>query len=81
MRNKKLVENSAFPLAPTWDPARSKWELEHPGMTMRQWYAGLAMQTILQDKWYKEQAYAEIAPHVAADAFAMADAMLAEEAK
>ena len=46
-----------------------------PGMTLRQWYAGLAMQALLTNSI---EAMAEI-PTIKQVAYAMADAMLAED--
>ena len=43
-----------------------------PGMTLRQYYAGLAMQGMMPFNWHKEY------KDVALVAFAMADAMIAE---
>lgn len=46
----------------------------HPGMTLRQWYAGMAMQGFLSDPNYCPDPKS-----TAMDAFNIADAMLAQE--
>ena len=48
------------------------------GMSLRDYFAAKAMQTVLSDPWYRdgERTYAEIAPMVATEAYTVADAML-----
>jgi hypothetical protein len=52
------------------------------GMTLRQWYAGLAMQELISEPWFipaTEQSGATRARDLAIDAFIIADAMIAAE--
>ena len=54
------------------------------GMTLRDWFAGLAMQSMLPDMYdYEEERHVHAARSrlMAADAYATADAMLAERSK
>lgn len=55
-----------------------------PGMTMREYYAGLAMQGILADHEVfcgMEQSYEDFAQTIAGESVQLADALLAELAK
>ena len=67
----------AFPVAipsmpaSTLDAART-----HPGLTMRDWFAGMAMSGMLADRNYNPATYL-----LAADAYALADAMIEEREK
>ena len=65
-----MSEDTSGPAFP-YEPSRSNF----PGMTLRQWYAGLAMQALLTNSL---EAMAEI-PTIKQVAYAMADAMLAED--
>lgn len=60
--------------------------VEYPGMSLRDWFAGMAMQSVMVDRWYQSEdmegkTASEVAPFVAADAYDFADAMLAERGK
>lgn len=52
---------------------------EYPGMTLRQWYAGMAMQGMLSDRHGHRVEFEGDENAVAHRAFACADAMLAHE--
>ena len=59
---------------------------EKSGMTLRDYFAAKAMQSVMLDRWYQSddivgESPGAIAPHVAADASDFADAMLAEREK
>jgi len=61
-------------------PTREARNREYRGMTMRQWYAGLAMMGIIcGHEIHATEALAM--PNAAERAFRMADAMIAEEKK
>ncbi len=62
------IDSFNMPLAAQYDP-------RYRGMTMRQWYAGLAMQAVVSYHGECDEAY------YANFAFKMADAMIAEEKK
>lgn len=50
------------------------------GITLRDYFAAAALPAIMSDPWYTEQsceAYSDIAAGLAADAYTVADAMLA----
>jgi hypothetical protein len=53
------------------------------GMTLRDYFAAAAMSSLLLNPWYldEEKTYDEIAPHLADDAYIIANAMLAERDK
>ena len=55
----------------------------NPGMTLRDYFAAKAMQSIILDPWYMEQgmSFYVLGDHIANDAYIMADAMLAEREK
>ncbi len=59
------------PENPTAFPTHPGWSGE-PGMTLRDWFAGQALHMIRSDLTYE---------FIARQAYAMADAMLAERAK
>ena len=65
----------AFPFECKWHKKDGSTLGPHPGMTLRQWYAGMALQAGLAragNGWGDPEG-------VAKDAFAYADAMLAQE--
>lgn len=50
------------------------------GMSVRQWYKGLAMQALLSNPWWMEEyGYTDVVPMVARRAASYADAMLSED--
>lgn len=49
-------------------------QCQHPGMSLRDWFAGMALQGILSANYNVDQT-------VAREAYASADAMIAERAK
>jgi len=53
------------------------------GMQLRDFFAAAAMSSLLLTPWYadEEKTYDEMAPHLANDAYTIADAMLAERDK
>jgi hypothetical protein len=53
------------------------------GMGLRDFFAAKAMSSLLLTPWYadEEKTYDEMAPHLANDAYTIADAMLAERDK
>jgi hypothetical protein len=53
------------------------------GMSLRDYFAAAAMSSLLLTPWYEdeEKTYDEMAPHLANDAYIIADAMLAERNK
>ena len=67
------------PAFPTWLETDS---MAH-GMTLRDYFAAKAMSSLLLTPWYSDElkTYDEIAPHLANDAYIIADAMLAERNK
>jgi hypothetical protein len=50
------------------------------GMTLRDYFAAKAMSALISIPWYanEEKTYDEISPHLARDAYTIADAMLNE---
>lgn len=68
------TKDTSGPVYPCLERGGNGLDLTHPGMTLRQWYAGLAMQGMLACPVQPQSG-----PDMfARDAFAMADAMLAE---
>ncbi len=67
-------ERPAFPNHPQSDPALRAWA----GMTMRQYYAGQALPSIVAG--FPNGTHGR-GPEIAAEAFEIADAMIAHEAK
>lgn len=71
-----MKSGPAFPI-PVSDPA--SWNWDSNGMTMRQYYAAMAMQGYVMG-WPNSGDVVEHLPTIAKMAFKMADAMLKEEA-
>ncbi len=71
------TKDTGEPAFPILERGGSGLELTHPGMSLRDHFAGLAMQAMASGTWPDEQMSAGIASL----AFAMADAMLKERAK
>lgn len=70
----KDTSGPAFPMMR--DQSHEERFIIEPGMTLRQWYAGLAMQSILQTcNEFPDETWRT---GLAIDAFKMADAMIAE---
>ena len=48
------------------------------GMTLRDYFAAAAMSTVILNPWYADETktYDEISPHLAMDAYTIADAMM-----
>ena len=68
------TKDTSGPVYPCLERGGNGLDLTHPGMTLRQWYAGLAMQGMLACPVQPQSG-----PDMfARDAFAMADAMIAE---
>ena len=72
----RYQEHPAFPVVGT----REEYQ---DGITIRDYFAAKAMQSVILDPWYTNQdkAYAETAKWIGEDAYAIADAMLAARAK
>jgi hypothetical protein len=49
-----------------------------PGMTLRDYFAAKAMSAVILNPWYANEGkpYDEISPHLARDAYTIADAMM-----
>lgn len=71
------TKNTCGPAFPTLERGGAGLELTQPGMSMRDHFAGLAMQAMAGGTWPDKQMSAEIARR----AFAMADDMLKERDK
>jgi hypothetical protein len=80
----------AFPLGAKWDEDQGSFELldaTYQGMTMRDYFAGNAMQTLLGDKdeseiWRKsDKGEEEFNKYVSRRAYAIADSMLKQRQK
>lgn len=73
----------AFPLVRTESDGRN--DCLYTGMSLRDWYAGMALQAEITSKWYQERSEAETwlncAKDLAKDCYTIADAMLAERVK
>jgi hypothetical protein len=58
---------------------------EYAGMTLRDYFAAAALPAIIADPWYRAEQkgvpYSKLSHGIALDAYAIADAMLAERAK
>lgn len=67
----------AFPVQPLDAQGLPQMEC-HPGMTLRQWYAGKAMQGFVMSMKNDDKYEAE---NIAIASFLVADAMIAHEAK
>ena len=53
--------------------------LGQDGLTMRDYFAAKAMQSLILEPWYTDQQnteYSVMAPHIASDAYILADAMM-----
>jgi hypothetical protein len=68
----------AFPV-----PENVAWDEHHntavAGMSLRDWFAGQAMKSLILDAWYQDQPsepMGKCSPPIARDAYTMADAML-----
>jgi len=71
-----MTKDTSGPVYPCLERGGNGLDLTHPGMTLRQWYAGLAMQSILQTcNEFPDETWRT---GLAIDAFKMADAMIAE---
>jgi len=79
----KDTSRPAFPMMR--DQSHEERFIIEPGMTIRQWYAGLAMQGLLASGALSVKQADHVRPfneqEVSDQAFAMADAMLAEGSK
>ena len=64
----------AFPFAAT-DP--SNVPMQAPGMSLRDWFAGQAMQAVVTGRWAHDTAGIPSDAEIAADAYLQADAMIA----
>jgi hypothetical protein len=62
-----------LPAFPTWNVVDIT-----KGMTLRDYFAAKAMSAVISNPWYAndEKAYDEISPHLAEDAYTIADAMM-----
>lgn len=67
---------AAFPIPDVWMPNHEQMAIGHDGMSLRDWFAGMALQGMVQDlsRDHKEE-------YLAHDAYKFADAMLAEREK
>ena len=62
-----------LPAFPTWNVVDIT-----KGMTLRDYFAAAAMSTVILNPWYADETktYDEISPHLAMDAYTIADAMM-----
>ncbi len=82
------AEQPAFPTQEIPQPENSdgtchqQWQPLEPGLTKRQWFAGMAMQGMLANERWMERIIENVSgtawPHIKNLAFDMADAMLKE---
>lgn len=77
----------AFPLQDAYGPARDFGTPGHPGMTLRDWFAGRALAGLLAGRFdsdnvkWAHRGDAQRAAMFAENSYFVADAMLAERAK
>lgn len=73
MADSKKIEDGglAFPLSVTED------SFDYLGMSLRDWFAGRAMQAQLTGFWHSEQHHGWSDTEIAAEAYRIADAMIA----
>ena len=62
-----------LPAFPTWNVVDIT-----KGMSLRDYFAAAAMSTVILNPWYADETktYDEISPHLAMDAYTIADAMM-----
>lgn len=71
------TKDTSGPAFPHSKDERSAWTKQYPGLSKREYFAGLAMQAIISNPKSENCTHAD----VATVAFAQADAMLAEGSK
>lgn len=80
-----MSKDTSGPAYPCLERGGNGLDLTHPGMTLRQWHAGLAMQGMLCNGFIphmvKPEGSVSQSYNYAQAAFAMADAMIAEGSK
>lgn len=77
MTDGKKIEDGgpAFPLNEKHDDGSHY--LSHPGLSLRDWFAGRAMQGQLSGFWQNEEPHGWSDEEIAAEAYRIADAMIA----
>ena len=78
----KIDGGPAFPVTPTMEGA-GQWGYAYPGMTLRDWFAGQALPTIIEGarKILIATEQMPSADRMARAAYVLADAMLAERVR
>lgn len=67
----------AFPIAEQYSQITNTWVKDHPGMTMRDYFAAQAMRIIYVQSYSRD----DLHPLFARECYALADAMIAERSK
>jgi hypothetical protein len=63
----------AFPVRNRWDPGNEDFDLDDPGMTLRDWFAGQALAGLSKTDCFINK---DVAEHIAKQCYTLADTML-----